>query len=415
MKKLTCALIVFSFLYLSACDFPTLKAERTDEQEVGSPWAWVKYPDNPVFVKSPPGQWDSEGVTCFSVRKFGSTLWMYYTGHRDSVHPFQIGVATSTDGISWARYPDSILPPGPPGSWDSKCVYGPDVILHQGRFLMLYVGQGDSKAPAIGLASSSDGYAYTKHPRNPVMPSGACLSVERDGDSLMMLYMNYNGFCRASSMDGINWVQYPGNPVLLPGDSTQWDEIIASPSLVILNGEYHLWYTGADTLGNARGKIQIGYASTTDRGCTWTKFPGNPVLTPTQPWEGKSLYSNNAVMSTTLQEMWYASAGFGYAYNYVGTITDFLLRKEQLFDLAIYPNPVREEMVLQITAPRVANFKIQIYDVNGRIQQAINPGLLKEGFNKIRISVARELSAGVYFVVVRLGNRNFVKNIIITK
>ncbi len=416
MKFWLSALVAFAFYLLEACDFGSTSRQRADDDNYSS-FAWVKYPDNPVFVKSPPGHWDSDWITCFSVRKIGATYWMYYSARRDSSRPLQIGVATSTDGINWTRYPDSILSPGPRGAWDDKVIYGPDVVFHNGEFLMYYVGQSNSGGCGIGMATSVDGFHWQKQGNAPVIASGACLSVDKDGDSLIMLYMGSSGFGRASSLYGQNWILYSGNPVFPPGDTTQWDEIIASPSLVILNGNYHLWYTGADTVGNARGKIQIGWATSTDRGCFWSRFPGNPVLTPTQPWEGKCLYTNNAVMSTTLYQMWYGSAGFGYAYNDVTSIEEPLIYKKQSTEIRIYPNPLRCKATIKFNIGQRAKdveqgFNLAIYDASGRLVKTFN--LTSNFYPLASISwdgtddTGKRLPPGVYFVRVELEEKGFI-------
>ena len=357
-------LIMSLSLPLFACDLPSLEVKPSAGETGSAPAGWVKHPGNPVFVKSPAGRWDSDWVTCFSVRKFGSTFWMYYSGRRDTAHPMSIGVATSLDGVNWTRYPDSILAPGQRNAWDNKTIYGPDIAFHQGQYKMWYVGQNTSGGCGIGYATSPDGYIWAKQGSAPVISNAGCLSVDVDGDSLIMLYMGGNGFCRASSYDGSVWVHYSGNPVFPPGDTTAWDEVIASPSLVILNGAYHLWYTGADTVGNSRGDIQLGYASSPDRGRTWTKDPANPVIRPSQPWEGKCLYSNNAVMSPTLYQMWYASAGFGYAENDLSGAEERTEDRGQRFMDRIMPTP--NPFISYATIPDHEEEHFILYSISGR-------------------------------------------------
>ena len=406
------ALGLASVSVVEACD-PRAVQRPPNEDPV--PGAWVKWPGNPVFVKNTPGHWDSDWITCFSVRKIGATYWMYYAARRDSSRPMSIGVATSPDGINWTRYPDSVVAPGPAGRWDDNCVYGPDVVFHHGEYLMLYVGQRIGGGCGIGLATSVDGYHWQKPLSTPVIASGACLSTDVEGDSVIMLYMANNGFRRASSFDGVTWSIHAGGPVFLPGDTTQWDELIASPSLVIFNGQYHLWYTGADTLGNARGKIQIGWATSTDRGRTWTRFSGNPVLIPTQPWEGKCLYSNNAVMTPTLYQMWYASAGFGYAYNDITSVDQPIRYERPTSIVQFYPNPARSRLNMVLNVVRKGEASIEIFDSNGRGQQTINTRFPKPGENLIDIPINPALPAGVYFAVIRVGNTRLVKSFILVR
>jgi predicted GH43/DUF377 family glycosyl hydrolase len=342
---------------------------------------------------------------------------MYYAARRDSSKPLQIGVATSPDGINWTRYPDSVIAPGPVGRWDDNCVYGPDVVFHHGEYLMFYVGQRIGGGCGIGLATSVDGFHWQKPLTTPVIANGACLSTHVDGDSVIMLYMANNGFRRASSFNGINWTIHPSSVVFPPGDTTQWDEIIASPSLVILDGQYHLWYTGADTLGNARGKIQIGWATSTNRGVTWTRFAGNPAIVPTQPWEGKCLYSNNAVMSSTKYEMWYASAGFGYAYNDVTSNRKAMSNEQRAMSLRVVQNPTTTRQGIRLlTTCHSPHAKLQIYDVAGKLVRSVALSSMPYAHSSSPSApcpIALHLRPGVYFIRLKAEGATTTRKVVV--
>ena len=83
----------------------------------------------------------------------------------------------------------------------------------------------------------------------------------------------------AMSADGINWTKYAGNPVLTPTVGT-WDEGSVDLGMVLReNGQYKMWYVGMRN--NIR---QIGYATSPD-GINWTKN-ANPVLSAgSASWE----------------------------------------------------------------------------------------------------------------------------------
>lgn len=300
------------------------------KQRVGFQGDWTKYPGNPVYTVSPPGEWDSGSVTCFNVKRADSLYWMWYSasGHPGGEPTSVIGVATSEDGVQWQRHPDPILTPGPRGSWDQHMVGNPEGLYDEGIFKLWYIGRDTvSGTNGIGYATSQDGFQWTKHGTSPVItePSGVgCLAVVRDGDSLYTWYMS-QGLNRASSTDGIVWHKYPGNPVFIPDTTNEnaWDSwAVVAPSVVVQGGVYHLWYTGAyEESSGHRGQIQIGHATSTDKGITWMRDPDNPVLwAPTQEWwEGKSAYSESVVMGPTLAQMWYTSGGsFGYAWKALG-------------------------------------------------------------------------------------------------
>ncbi|MDD3642197.1 MAG: DUF2341 domain-containing protein [Candidatus Krumholzibacteria bacterium] len=95
----------------------------------------------------------------------------------------------------------------------------------------------------------------------------------------------------APSGGGLNpgeWSRYPGNPLLEPGPAGTWDDHGATFASVIydsLAGEFRMYYHGF----SSGGIHQIGLATSPD-GLAWTKYPGNPVMTPgPADWDGGSV------------------------------------------------------------------------------------------------------------------------------
>ena len=70
----------------------------------------------------------------------------------------------------------------------------------------------------------------------------------------------------------IHWTKYAGNPVMVPTE--EWEGEITVPGSVIYHDSlYHMWYRSRDFYVNDR----IGYATSPD-GISWTKYINNPVL-----------------------------------------------------------------------------------------------------------------------------------------
>jgi predicted GH43/DUF377 family glycosyl hydrolase len=80
------------------------------------------------------------------------------------------------------------------------------------------------------------------------------------------------------------WTRDPGNPVLGPSAGPAWDDTFVGQPWVLGPpsgfADYRMWYVGGDSSGN----LAIGYATSPD-GVTWTRHPGNPVLSPGAPTE----------------------------------------------------------------------------------------------------------------------------------
>jgi predicted GH43/DUF377 family glycosyl hydrolase len=138
-------------------------------------------------------------------------------------------------------------------------------------------------------------FDWTKDPNNPIFSGSGngtwdkevmypMVVFNADSNRYEMWYCGYNGSLPlrigfASSVDGINWTKYAGNPVLTPTAGT-WDESSVELGMVLReNGQYKMWYHGRRN--NIR---QIGYATSPD-GINWTKNT-NPVLSAgSAAWE----------------------------------------------------------------------------------------------------------------------------------
>jgi predicted GH43/DUF377 family glycosyl hydrolase len=236
--------------------------------------AWTNYVNNPVLSPGTTGAWDSFGVRSSAVVSKNGTYYLFYfatgvlSGNR-------IGLAKSQDGIHWERFQGNpILSPGNAGAWDDNTTYHPKVVFAGGKFYMWYAGSNGSLVQG-GLATSTDGQSWTKHPNNPVLKPGVSNSwdeyrvwpssgvVFKDG-KFVLLYTGVN-FSNASnspiglatSNDGIVWEKELNNPVLLDGGSGTWDDDgLGNGSLLFDGKRFELWYSGHD----ASGAWRIGYA-----------------------------------------------------------------------------------------------------------------------------------------------------------
>ena len=257
---------------------------------------WVKYSANPVLSPTP-NTWDADYIITSRVIFDGSIYRMWYVGgHGGSIG---IGYANSTDGITWQKYPNAVLTPGPsPNSWDSSKIGLGTIIRNGTGFLMWY--QGISPIAylngAIGLATSPDGITWTKFPGNPILKPTevdqkyiSSPFVVRLNSTYRMWYTAKSAtdpdssqitrILYASSYDGIHWTKLL-SPALTPStNSTAWDSLsVFSPTVIFDGSNFGMWYSGM----NQSLVAQIGYATSLDGG-TWTRSSDNPILRPGSP------------------------------------------------------------------------------------------------------------------------------------
>ncbi len=127
------------------------------------------------------------------------------------------------------------------------------------------------------------------------------------------------------------WTKHVENPVLAKsGVVLDWDYFCAADACVIRDGDtLKMWYTGSGTVfPDTTIAVRIGYACSTD-GVNWTKWEGNPVLSPSpSDWDSLGIETVTVLKDTTMPEderyrLWYAGSSdsvcglyeIGYAFS----------------------------------------------------------------------------------------------------
>jgi len=196
--------------------------------------------------------------------------------------------------------------------------YQPEVVVVGGTYHMFYTFRGVTPIE-VRHRTSADGIAWGA--AQTVLQAGAVGqwdeggvyidSVMWDGAQFRMWYTGRaaggvsNSIGVATSPDGIAWSRYVGNPVLSPGPG--WDsEYVREASVLLVNGVYRMWYAGTAAWPDFR----IGYATSPD-GLAWTKHAANPVFVPLAgAFDDTTVYGPQVVHYGGTYHMWY-SAGDG--------------------------------------------------------------------------------------------------------
>src|SRR6266478_5643990 len=194
---------------------------------------------------------------------------------------------------SWRRVSSHpvISPHG--GSWESAGTFNPAVIIHQGKFVMLYRAQDKNGTSRLGYAESGDRIHFTRWPQPVLSPEA---DYERDGgvedprlvkfgDTYYLTYTGYNNvdgigadkkdaqLCLATSTDLVHW---PRQGIILPAYKGKWNVKWTKSGAIIpqkINGKYWMYF-----LADARGQdTQMGIAYSEDL-LHWTEALDHPVL-----------------------------------------------------------------------------------------------------------------------------------------
>ena len=389
---------------------------------------WIRNA-HPLLSTGPSGSWEDASVILPYVLKESTGFKMWYYG--DDGSTTRIGYATSNDGTTWTKHPGNpVLDVGPMGSWDDASLLDPMVLFDGSNYHMWY-GGFDGSTRMIGHALSDDGISWTKTGSNPVLTLGASGSWEDvehrqpfvilDGPLFRLWYTGADGtnqrFGYATSTDGISWTKYDGNPIMDVGEIGDWDSIwLASPRIIYQGSSFEMFYSAF-----SEGKIQIGYATSSD-GLTWTKFSGNPVLTPgpNGAWDDKFLFVGSVIFSGTSYDMWYT--GFDGSTWRIGQAdaqaviisVDYFGNSIRKFELAQnYPNPFNPVTTLRYALPQSAHVLLVIYDVNGREVRRLVDGLQPPGDHQIiwdgSTARGRHIPSGIY--IARLVTPEYTRSI----
>ncbi len=335
---------------------------------------WYSNRDNPVLVPGPPGTFDATGVRKPCVVRDGEGYKMYYftgTGYN-----LKIGLAISSNGHNWTKYVGNpVLDVGPSGSWDAVGVWAPMVIYENQVYKMWYQGY-DGAFASIGLATSADGIHWTKHAGNPVLSHGSNVgdfdyltagepNVVHAFGSYHMFYTSTSSVIRnnigyAYSRNGINWIKYRRNPVVEAGSST-WENInVSSPSVLVKDRKFHMWYSAY----GSSGAWQIGYAT-------------SEAIRPSEtPIEGPDV--------------------------------------DRLEVKGNYPNPFNPETVIHIEIPESGRLRVLIYDILGREVKVLTDEVMPSGSNDITWdgtnSSGQHISSGTYFYRAELFSKSGLRH-----
>ncbi len=186
------------------------------------------------------GSWEENLESTFMVKQ-GTKYLLYYAGYRDvgtiaKGFPSALGVAQSTDGLSFSRVTSSPILSPTAGWYDNDAIYSPTIIQVGTSLVMIYVGHC--------YTNCSNGMAVT--------------------------------LLAATSTDGITWKKQ-STPVLKASPSIPWmQEGVAEPSVMRgLDGAYYLFFTGLD--GESRA---IGVARSSSVYGPWQINP-QPIVTST--------------------------------------------------------------------------------------------------------------------------------------
>jgi len=180
-------------------------------------------------------------------------------------------------------------------TWESAGTFNPAVVLHNGKFVMLYRAQGASGTSRLGYAESTDGLHFTRRPEPVLSPEAPYEKdggvedprLQKFGDTWYLTYTGYNKkdaqLCLATSRDLIHWDR---KGVILPAYQGNWNKGWTKSGAIVpekIDGKYWMYWLGTapSEIGETYKTDQMGLSYSTDL-LHWTEATTTPVL-PRRP------------------------------------------------------------------------------------------------------------------------------------
>jgi predicted GH43/DUF377 family glycosyl hydrolase len=216
-----------------------------------------------------------ERVETPHVIKSDGTYYMYYSGITDAneptTYPYDIGLATSADGVTFSRYSTSPLFARGTDYYDDDQITSPNVIEVDGTYYMFYTGinwdnpPGDDPAGRYLMVATSENLtSWTKS--GPIWKPSYNAVVGIDGwadeDIAECFVMHWRGRwwifftgIDSSGVYDIGFLDYAEDfgsyrietsPVLSRAAGT-WENLVIAPTVLIESDDIRIWYTGYDS------------------------------------------------------------------------------------------------------------------------------------------------------------------------
>ena len=222
-----------------------------------------------------------------------------------------------------------ILVPGEAGEWDAQRTVLPHVMEYEGTYYMFYSGAPNliSGEGGIGLATSSDGLAWTKSPANPLMygafaqaifPQWMSVMVEDDGTWVMFFSdPNYGRpaepeIYRATAPAAEGPWEIDSEPVIRSEARRRWDWNLIPVGLQHSEDGYLMTYAGFDQFMNFP---QIGLATSED-GLAWSFHDDPDTL-------GEAYDGSDPIVLAGEQDSW----------DWVGIVPTNIVRNEDRWEV----------------------------------------------------------------------------------
>jgi predicted GH43/DUF377 family glycosyl hydrolase len=236
---------------------------------------FVPSKSNPVFSGTGTDTWDQKIRERGFILNEDGTYYLWYTGYKgDESVEKHLGLATSTDGLSWTRYKDNPI-------FDSGWVEDMSVIKHEGTYYMFAEGRGDT---AHMMTSTDRIHWEEKGPLDIRKSNGEPLGKGAYGtpsiwyeDGIWYLFYEREdlGIWLAVSTDLTVWTNKQDEPVIKMGPEIYDQFAVAMDQIIKYNGRYYGYYHATEFKDWHEWTSCIAMSEDLIH---WEKYSGNPIM-----------------------------------------------------------------------------------------------------------------------------------------
>lgn len=210
---------------------------------------WEEAVEGPVLDVGAPGSYDDEDLLDPSAAVANGTIYLYYSALGSTGE--WIGLATSTDGIRFTKKDQPVM--------RGRC---PEIVYRDGRFYLYYVRDNAVGGYDIHLAISDDGVSFADRKEPALSVGGAeawdgkTVTTPRIFYDRGLYYMIYAGddrtkddpsrFGLATSRDLTTWTKYEGNPIFRVSDDGWDNTALWYGTVERIDGAYWMWYEASN-------------------------------------------------------------------------------------------------------------------------------------------------------------------------
>jgi len=218
---------------------------------------------------------------------------LFFTSPTDAVLEFR----TYWYGAAYIKQDFVAVGQGWSAFWDDRIASFAGVWADAGTYYLVYEGAGQDirNFPGdIGLATSTDGVHFTKHPNNPILRHNSTgweagnigtPSLFKSNETWYLFYHGFDGYSAnigvATGTNLTNLLKYAGNPIVsvAPG---AWDSgAVGKRSTIYQEGNYFYFaHEGCTDPPFDTARWSSGLARSTDL-THWEEFSGNPIIPQT--------------------------------------------------------------------------------------------------------------------------------------